>query len=75
MTRFHFEVSLTRNIHRIRIDPVEEARVFGAYLDEFGWCGLTDTASKISKSTTELCKRLELYDLAEMLLVKVKNAN
>jgi ParB family chromosome partitioning protein len=66
-----FEVSLTENIHRKSLDPIEEAKAFKAYVDDFGWGGLTELATKISKSTAYVCKRLSLLDLPAELLEKV----
>jgi ParB family transcriptional regulator, chromosome partitioning protein len=67
-----FEVSLTENIQRKSLDPVEEARAFKAYVDDFGWGGLTELASKISKSTAYVCKRLSLLDLPAELIESVR---
>lgn len=68
-----FEVSLTENIQRRNLDPLEEARAFRAYVDDIGWGGLTELASKISKSTAYVCKRLSLLDLPDELLRKVRS--
>ena len=46
-----FEVSLIENIQRRSLDPIEEARAFRNYVQDRGWGGLTELASKISKST------------------------
>src|SRR5919106_362647 len=51
-----FEVSLIENIQRKSLDPIEEARAFKSYVDNYGWGGLTELASKISKSTAYVCK-------------------
>ena len=37
-----FEVSLTENIQRRSLDPIEEAKAFRTYVDELGWGGLTE---------------------------------
>ena len=68
-----FEVSLTENIQRRSLDPIEEARAFRAYVVDLGWGGLTELASKISKSTAYVCKRLSLLDLPDELLKKVRS--
>lgn len=67
-----FEVSLTENIQRKSLDPIEEARAFKAYIDDFGWGGLTELASKISKSPAYVSKRLALLNLPDELLEKVR---
>ncbi len=67
-----FEVSLTENIQRRSLDPIEEARAFKAYVEHLGWGGLTELASKISKSPAYVCKRMALLNLPEELLEKVR---
>ena len=66
-----FEVSLTENIQRKSLDPIEEARAFKAYVDDLGWGGLTELATKISKSPAYVCKRLALLNLPNELLEKI----
>lgn len=68
-----FEVSLIENIQRRSLDPIEEARAFKSYVDDRGWGGLTELASKISKSTAYICKRLSLLELPEELLKQVSS--
>jgi ParB family chromosome partitioning protein len=70
-----FEVSLTENIQRRSLDPIEEAKAFKAYVEDLGWGGLTELASKISKSPAYVCKRLALLNLPDALLEKVRNCN
>lgn len=40
-----FEVSLLENIQRETLNPIEEARAFRNYVEEFGDGGETDLAS------------------------------
>ncbi len=68
-----FEVSLLENIQRRNLDPIEEARAFRSYVSDRGWGGLTELASKISKSTAYICKRLSLLELPEELLEQVSS--
>ena len=68
-----FEVSLIENIQRRNLDPIEEARAFRSYVRDRGWGGLTELASKISKSTANICKRLSLLELPEELLEQVSS--
>lgn len=69
-----FELSLTENIQRRSLDPIEEARAFKNYVDNHGWGGLTELASKISKSTSYVCKRLSLLELPEELMNEVRKS-
>ena len=68
-----FEVSLIENIQRKSLDPIEEARAFRNYVEVRGWGGLTELATKISKSTAYICKRLSLLELPEQLLKQVSS--
>jgi ParB family chromosome partitioning protein len=70
-----FEISLTENIQRRSLDPIEEAKAFKAYVDDFGWGGLTELASKISKSPAYVCKRVALLKLPDEMLEKVRNCD
>ena len=69
-----FEMSLIENIQRRSLDPIEEARAFKSYVDDRGWGSLTELASKISKSTAYICKRLSLLELPEELLKQVSSS-
>jgi ParB family transcriptional regulator, chromosome partitioning protein len=71
--RSAFEVSLIENIQRKSLDPIEEARAFRNYVEDCGWGGLTELASKISKSPAYICKRLSLLELPEELLKQVSS--
>jgi ParB family chromosome partitioning protein len=68
-----FEVSLIENIQRRNLDPIEEARAFRSYVSDCGWGGLTELASKISKSPAYICKRLSLLELPEEVLEQVRS--
>ncbi|MPZ06047.1 MAG: ParB/RepB/Spo0J family partition protein [Nitrososphaeraceae archaeon] len=68
-----FEISLIENIQRKNLDPIEEANAFKAYVDDFGWGGITDLASKISKSSAYVCKRLSLLNLPTHLLTCIQS--
>jgi ParB family transcriptional regulator, chromosome partitioning protein len=69
-----FEVSLIENVQRKSLDPIEEARAFKIYVDEYGWGGISDLASRISKSTAYVCKRLSLLDLPANLLEGIRKS-
>jgi ParB family chromosome partitioning protein len=70
-----FEVSLTENIQRKSLDPIEEARAFKMYVNDFGWGGITDLASKISKSPSYISKRLDLLDLSPAIIGQIQNSD
>lgn len=67
-------MSLIENIQRKTLDPIEEARAFKAYVDDFGWGGITELASRITKSSSYVCKRLSLLKLPTELLEKVSQS-
>lgn len=69
-----FEVSLTENIQRKSLDPIEEARAFKAYVDDYGWGGISDLASRISKSPAYVYKRLSLLDMPDELLEGIRKS-
>ncbi len=68
-----FEFALTENIQRKTLDPLEEAAAFKAYVQDFGWGGISELASKISKSPSYICKRLSMLNLPAELLSEIKN--
>lgn len=70
-----FEVSLVENIQRRDLDPLEEGKAFKAYVYDFGWGGLSDLSSKISKSISYISKRISLLDLPSEILDEVKKSN
>lgn len=58
-----FEVSLLENIQRETLNPMEEARAFRNYVDEFGYGGETELAKKIGKSQEYVSRRIGLLSL------------
>ena len=72
--RSAFEVSLIENIQRKSLDPIEEARAFRNYVDDYGWGGISDLAATISKSSSYVCKRLSLLNLPPKLLEGIRNS-
>jgi ParB family chromosome partitioning protein len=70
-----FEFSLTENIHRKTLDPFEEARAFKAYVQDFGWGGISDLALKISKSPSYVCKRLSILKLPVEMLESMQRSS
>lgn len=72
--RSAFEVSLIENIQRKSLDPIEEARAFKKYVDDHGWGGISDLGTRISKSTSYVCKRLSLLNLPPKLLEGIRKS-
>jgi ParB family chromosome partitioning protein len=58
-----FEVSLLENIQRETLNPIEEARAFRNYVEEFGYGGETELARRIGKSQEYVSKRIGLLSL------------
>ncbi len=64
-----FEVSLLENVQRETLNPIEEARAFRNYVNQFGYGGETELAKKIGKSQGYVSRRIGLLSLPE----KVQN--
>jgi ParB family chromosome partitioning protein len=60
-----FEVSLLENIQRETLNPIEEARAFRNYVEEFGYGGETELARRIGKSQEYVSKRIGLLSLPQ----------
>jgi ParB family transcriptional regulator, chromosome partitioning protein len=60
-----FEVSLLENIQRETLNPIEEARAFRNYVEEYGYGGETELARKIGKSQEYVSKRIGLLSLPQ----------
>lgn len=58
-----FEISLIENIQRQRLNPIDEANAFKAYINDYGWGGVSHLAEKIGKSPSYITKRIKLLDL------------
>jgi ParB family chromosome partitioning protein len=69
-----FEFALTENIQRKTVDPLEEAQAFKAYVQDFGWGGISELATKISKSPSYVCKRLSLLKLSAEILQGIQSS-
>jgi ParB family transcriptional regulator, chromosome partitioning protein len=59
------EVSLLENIQRETLNPIEEARAFRNYVEEFGHGGETELARRIGKSQEYVSKRIGLLSLPQ----------
>jgi ParB family transcriptional regulator, chromosome partitioning protein len=60
-----YEVSLLENIQRETLNPIEEARAFRNYVEEFGYGGETELARRIGKSQEYVSKRIGLLSLPQ----------
>lgn len=58
-----FQLSLTENIQRKSLNPVEEAYAFEAYHLNYGWGGITELAFRIGKSISYVDRRMRLLKL------------
>jgi ParB family transcriptional regulator, chromosome partitioning protein len=58
-----FEVSLIENIHSKNLNPIEEARAFQDYVNNYGWGGISDLAAKLGKSIGYVDRRIRYLDL------------
>jgi len=58
-----FEVSLVENIQHETMNPIDEARAFKKYADNFGYGGITQLAEKIGKSQAYISNRIRLLAL------------
>jgi len=60
-----FEVSLLENIQRETLNPIDEARAFRKYVEEYGYGGETELARKLGKSQEYVSKRIGLLSLPQ----------
>jgi len=60
-----FEVSMLENIQRETLNPIEEARAFRNYVEEFGYGGETELGRRIGKSQEYVSKRIGLLSLPQ----------
>ena len=69
-----FEVSLTENVQRKTLNPLEEARAFKTYVSDFGWGGASDLAIRLGKSASYVTKRIRLLELPTMVLDSITDS-
>jgi ParB family chromosome partitioning protein len=62
-----FEASLIENLQHKTLNPIEEAKAFKKYVDEYGWGSLSELAERIGKSHTYVSRRIALLDLPKEL--------
>jgi ParB family transcriptional regulator, chromosome partitioning protein len=66
-----FEIQLIENIHRMTMDPIEEAEAFKAYILDYGWGGVSQLAGIISKSEQYISSRIQLLRLPAEIMEEV----
>lgn len=62
-----FEVSLTENVQRRSLNPVEEGQAFKKYVDDLGYGGISELAKRIGKSQSYVSRRIALLGLSDDL--------
>lgn len=63
-----FEASIVENVQRHTLNIIEESLAFRKYVTELGWGGVSELASKLSKSSSYVSKRIRLLDLPQDVL-------
>lgn len=66
-----FEVSLTENIHKKTLNPIDEALAFKSYIKDYGWGGISDLARKLGRSVSYISKRISLLDLPSDVITSI----
>lgn len=66
-----FEIQLIENVHRMSMDPIEEAEAFKAYILDYGWGGVSQLARIISKSEQYVSSRIQLLRLPADIMEEV----
>ena len=61
--RESFEVSMIENVQRKTMNPLEEAKAYSLYIQNYGWGGVSELARRIGKSQEYVSKRIKLLDL------------
>ena len=69
--RGSFELALIENLQRKSMNPVEEARAFGRYVQDYGYGGVSELGKRIGKSEEYVSMRLRLLALPEDVLDKL----
>ncbi|HEU4445213.1 MAG TPA: ParB/RepB/Spo0J family partition protein [Nitrososphaeraceae archaeon] len=68
-----FEISLSENLQRKNLSPIEEAEAFKAYIADFGYGGVSELASRIGKSPSYITRRVKLLDLHPDIIDSITN--
>ena len=62
-----YEVSLTENIQRKTLSPLEEAGALKKYVNTYGYGGVSELARRIGKSQSYVSRRISLLSLPDNL--------
>ena len=60
-----YEASLVENLQRKTLNPLEEAKAFKRYVDDFGYGSESDLARRMGKSPSYISRRISLLKLPE----------
>ena len=66
-----YEMSLTENIQRRTMNPMEEADAFKRYVDMKGWGGESILARKLGKSQEYVSQRISLLSLPKSVRLRI----
>src|SRR6187200_863778 len=58
-----FEITLTENVQKKTLNPIDEALAYKRYIKDYGWGGMSELARKLGKSVSYISKRINLLDL------------
>jgi ParB family chromosome partitioning protein len=62
-----YEVSLTENIQRRALNPIEEGRAFEKYTNDYGYGGVSELARRIGRSHSYVSRRIALLSLPDSI--------
>jgi ParB family transcriptional regulator, chromosome partitioning protein len=68
-----FEISLSENLQRKNLSPIEEGEAFKAYIADFGYGGVSELASRIGKSPSYITRRVKLLNLHPDIIDSIAN--
>lgn len=69
-----FEVSLTENVQKKTLNPLDEGLAFKTYVKDYGWGGVSDLARKLGRSTSYISKRIKLLNLPSDVINSIINS-
>jgi ParB family transcriptional regulator, chromosome partitioning protein len=69
-----FEISLTENVQKKTLNPIDEALAFKSYIKDYGWGGTSDLAEKLGRSISYISKRINLLDLPSDVIDSIINS-
>jgi ParB family transcriptional regulator, chromosome partitioning protein len=56
------------------VNPLDEAKAFKAYVDDFGWGGITQLAERLGKKPSYIAKRIKLLDFPPMSAIQLQSS-